>query len=60
MFRVLLAKYTDALTSVNISDMVNKSKGELAYTIINTDHEIPASVVEKIEAMDTVIFARTF
>lgn len=56
----VIAKYTDALTSVNISDMVNKSKGELAYTIINTDHEIPASVVEKIEAMDTVIFARTF
>ena len=56
----VIAKYTDALTSVNISDMVNKSKGELAYTIINTDHEIPASVVEKIEAMDTVMFARTF
>ena len=56
----VIAKYTDALTSVNISDMVNKSKGELAYTIINTDHEIPRSVVEKIESMDTVIFARVF
>ena len=36
----VIAKFTEALSSVNISDMINKSKGELAYTIINTDHAV--------------------
>ena len=43
----VIAKFTEALSSVNISDMINKSKGELAYTIINTDHAIPADAIEK-------------
>lgn len=54
----VIAGYTNALTSVNISDMVNKSRGDVAYTIINTDHEIPESAVKAIEAMDTVIAVR--
>ncbi len=54
----VIAKYTDALSSVNISDMINKSKGDLAYTIINTDHEIPSDAVAKLEAMDSVIRVR--
>lgn len=54
----VIAKFTDALSSVNISDMINKSRGEIAYTIINTDHEIPADAVEKLSAMDAVIKVR--
>lgn len=54
----VIAKYTDALSSVNISDMINKSKGDLAYTIINTDHEIPAEAVEKLNSLDSVISVR--
>lgn len=54
----VIAKYTDALASVNISDMINKSKGDLAYTIINTDHEIPAEAVEKLNSLDSVISVR--
>lgn len=54
----VIAKFTDALSSVNISDMINKSKGELAYTIINTDHEIPTEAVEKLNQMDAVIRVR--
>ena len=54
----VIAKFTDALSSVNISDMINKSKGDLAYTIINTDHEIPAEAVEKLNSMDAVIKVR--
>ena len=38
--------------------MINKSKGEIAYTIINTDHEIPADAVAKLEAMDSVLSVR--
>lgn len=54
----VIAKFTEALSSVNISDMINKSKGNIAYTIINTDHEIPASAVEKLSSMDAVIRVR--
>ncbi len=54
----VIAKYTDALSSVNISDMINKSRGDVAYTIINTDHEIPAEAVEKLNALDSVIKVR--
>lgn len=54
----VIAKYTDALSCVNISDMINKSKGDLAYTIINTDHEIPADAVEKLNNMESVIKLR--
>lgn len=56
----VIAGYTDALANanVNISDMVNKSRGDLAYTIINTDHKIPAEALQAILDMDTVITAR--
>ncbi len=53
-----IAKFTDALSSVNISDMINKSRGDLAYTIINTDHEIPAEAIEKLNSIDAVIKVR--
>lgn len=54
----VIAKFTEALSSVNISDMINKSKGELAYTIINTDHAIPAEDIEKLNQIDAVIRVR--
>ena len=53
-----IAKYTEALGNVNISGMINKSKGDVAYSIINTDHEIPADAVSKLEGMDSVITVR--
>ena len=54
----VIAKFTEALSSVNISDMINKSKGELAYTIINTDHAIAAEAIEKLNQIDAVIRVR--
>ena len=54
----VIAKFTEALSSVNISDMINKSKGELAYTIINTDHATPAEAIEKLNQIDAVIRVR--
>lgn len=54
----VIAKFTEALSSVNISDMINKSKGELVYTIINTDHAIPAEAIEKLNQIDAVIRVR--
>lgn len=54
----VIAKYTDALAEVNISDMINKSKGDIAYSIINTDNAIPDTAVEKLNAMDSVLSVR--
>ncbi len=56
----VIAKFTDAMSSVNISDMISKSKGDIAYTIMNTDHEITADIEEKLNAIDEVIKVRVF
>lgn len=54
----MIAKYTDVLKSVNIADMINKSKGDYAYTIINTDHPVTDEMVQKLEKLDEVISVR--
>lgn len=54
----VISKFTDCLNEVNISDMISKSKGNFACTILNTDHEVPASAVEKLNAMDSVVAVR--
>ncbi len=56
----VIAKFTEVMSSVNISDMINKSRGEVAYTIINTDHEITAEISAKLNALDEVIVVRVF
>ncbi len=56
----VIAKFTDAMSSVNISDMISKSKGDIAYTIMNTDHEITAEIEQKLNAIDEVIKVRVF
>lgn len=54
----MIAKYTDILKSVNISDMINKSKGDYAYTIMNTDHEVTPELAAQLESLDEVIAVR--
>ena len=54
----VIAKFTDAMSVVNIADMINKSRGEVAYTIMNTDHEITDKIVQKLNAIDEVIAVR--
>ena len=54
----VIAKLTDAFTGVNIADMINGSKGEIAYTIINTDHEITQEIVDKLNAIPEVMKVR--
>ena len=54
----MIAKYTDILKEVNIADMINKSKGDYAYTIINTDHQITEAHKTALEALDEVIAVR--
>ena len=47
-----------ANAGLNIVDMLNKSKGELAYTLADVDQEIPEKVVEEIAAIDGVLAVR--
>jgi D-3-phosphoglycerate dehydrogenase len=43
---------------VNIHNMMNKSRGEMAYTLVDVDHEVQASVVDAIAAIDGVLSVR--
>ncbi len=47
-----------ASASVNIADLLNKSRGEFAYTIIDTDSALEADTVEKIRGIAGVLSAR--
>lgn len=54
----MIAQYTDILKGVNISDMINKSKGDYAYTIINTDHVVTQEMADQLAALESVISVR--
>ncbi len=54
----VIARFTEVLSGVNISDMINGSRGEIAYTIINTDHEVTQDIVDKLNAIDDVMKVR--
>lgn len=49
-----------AESGVNITDMVNKSKGNIAYTIINLDEKVTEETVQKLCNIEGVIRVRTF
>jgi D-3-phosphoglycerate dehydrogenase len=43
---------------LNIADLLNKSRGDVAYTLIDTDAPIPAEVLVKLRAIPGVLSAR--
>jgi D-3-phosphoglycerate dehydrogenase len=47
-----------AEAKLNIADLLNKSRGDIAYTLLDTDARMPAEVVDKIRAIDGVLSAR--
>jgi D-3-phosphoglycerate dehydrogenase len=47
-----------AKDNVNIENLLNKSRGDIAYTMLDVTGEIPASVEGKINAVDGVIRVR--
>jgi D-3-phosphoglycerate dehydrogenase len=48
-----------AQDGINIANMLNRNKNEVAYNIIDTDHtEIPDSIAEKIATIDGVLMVR--
>nr|MBT6353498.1 3-phosphoglycerate dehydrogenase [Pelagibacteraceae bacterium] len=42
----------------NIVDMLKKSRGEFAYTLIDIEEEIPSSVIENIKQVDGILKVR--
>ena len=44
--------------SLNIADLLNKSRGDLAYTLIDTDAEVPPAVLGQLRSIDGVLAAR--
>jgi D-3-phosphoglycerate dehydrogenase len=47
-----------AEAGLNIADLLNKSKGELAYTLIDIDGRVPAGLVERVASIQGVLSAR--
>jgi len=43
---------------INIHNMLNKSKGEMAYTLVDADTPIPGGVVDELCALDGVLAVR--
>ena len=47
-----------AKENVNISDMINQHRGELAYNIIDTDENVDEIIIENLKKIDGIIMAR--
>ncbi len=47
-----------AQAGINIHNMMNKSRGEVAYTLVDTDSTIPADVIAQIAAIPGVLLVR--
>jgi D-3-phosphoglycerate dehydrogenase len=47
-----------ARENINISDLLNRSRGEYAYTMLDLDSMPPAHAVEQLEKIDGVLRVR--
>ena len=56
----MIAQFSSVFSevNVNISDMINKSKKDYAYTIMNTDAVITDELLDKLKAIDGVLGVR--
>lgn len=43
---------------LNIHNMINKSRGEMAYTLVDTDRAVPAEIIEAIARITGVLMVR--
>jgi D-3-phosphoglycerate dehydrogenase len=43
---------------INIHNMLNKSKGEMAYTLVDTDNAVPAEVIQELQGLEGVLAVR--
>ena len=56
----MITQFTAAFgeVGINISDLMNKSKGEVAYTMFDTDEPASEAIVKKLESIDGVFRVR--
>jgi len=43
---------------INIHNMLNKSRGEMAYTIVDADTPVPAEALKELSALNGVLAVR--
>jgi len=56
----MLGQMSTALADagLNIIDMINKSRGEVAYTLVDTDQSVPADVLDRLKSIEGVLSVR--
>ncbi len=56
----MIATITDTISKdgINIANFEDKNRGEIAYSIIDADSDIPENVVDDIKKIDGVIRVR--
>ncbi|MSP97109.1 MAG: 3-phosphoglycerate dehydrogenase [Betaproteobacteria bacterium] len=56
----MLARISNAMgaAGLNIHTMLNKSRGEMAYTLVDVDSEVPVGVVKELRNIDGVLAVR--
>ena len=56
----MLARISQAMGSrkINIHNMLNKSKGEMAYTLVDVDSPVPEAALEELRAIEGVLAVR--
>jgi len=47
-----------AAAGLNIHNMLNKSKREMAYTLVDVDSPVPADVLSRLSAIQGVLMVR--
>jgi len=57
-----LSQFTSVISkeNINISDLMNRSKGDYAYTMLDLDDVPPATIVDELKQIDGVLRVRIF
>lgn len=55
--KTIISQISAALADLNIENMLNKSKGDYAYTMLDVDRPVPQEAREAVNAIDGVIRA---
>jgi D-3-phosphoglycerate dehydrogenase len=57
----MVGQITTALAEagLNIIDMINKSKGDLAYTLVDVDRPLPAELLARLRTIEGVLAVRS-
>ena len=53
--KTIISQISAALSDLNIENMLNKSKGDYAYTMLDVDRAVPAAALETVSAVEGVI-----